>query len=176
MPALPEELRASYEREGLTPYAASLLTETREKALYFEELKAVVGPQLASNWVTGPVTALVNDRNVDFGSVPVRASSLAVLLRRVEEGVISGKAAKEVLLAMADGEGDPDAIIEKRGLKQISDSGALEAAVEQVWRPTRNRSRTIARKERPSTAQPVMKRPRARPIPPRWARSQAKLG
>jgi len=133
MPKLPQALRADYEREGLSASAANLLTESREKAAYFEEVKSIVGSaQVANNWVAGAVSALVNDRNADFSAVPVDARALGKLLLRVEDGTISGKAAKDVLLAMADGEGDADTVIEKRGLRQISDAGALEKAVDAV--------------------------------------------
>jgi aspartyl-tRNA(Asn)/glutamyl-tRNA(Gln) amidotransferase subunit B len=87
---------------------------------------------LAANWVTGNVAALLNDRNVDFAAAPVSADAVGTLLKRIEDGTISGKAAKDVLIAMADGEGDADAVIEKKGLRQISDAGALEVAVDQV--------------------------------------------
>ena len=133
MPTLPGELRARYERDhGLSPYAANLLTESREKAEYFEAVARHVKPALAANWVTGEVSALMNERNASFAAPPVTAEALSRLLARVEDGTISGKAAKEVLLAMAGGEGEADAIIERRGLKQISDAGALEAAVDRV--------------------------------------------
>ena len=134
MPALPEDLRARYrERHGLSTYAASLLTESREKAEYFEAVAtAVKSPALASNWVSGEVSALMNERNADFASPPVGAGALAQLLARIEDGTVSAKAAKEVLLAMAAGEGTADQVIERRGLRQISDSGAIEAAVDRV--------------------------------------------
>ena len=134
MPVLPQELRARYESTlGLAPYAASLITESREKAAFFERVAEVCGSAaLAANWVTGNVAALLNDRNLDFAAAPVSADAVGTLLKRIEDGTISGKAAKDVLLAMAGGEPDPDAVIEKKGLRQISDSGALEAAVDQV--------------------------------------------
>jgi aspartyl-tRNA(Asn)/glutamyl-tRNA(Gln) amidotransferase subunit B len=134
MPTLPGELRSRYEKQhGLTPYVANLLTESREKAAFFERANEVCGSaSLAANWVTGNVAALLNDRNLDFATAPVSADALGTLLKRIEDGTISGKAAKDVLVAMADGEGDADAVIDKRGLRQISDSGALEAAVDQV--------------------------------------------
>ena len=75
---------------------------------------------------------MLNDRGLDFAASPVSARAVGELLLRVEDGTISGKAAKEVLAAMADGEGGVDAVIARRGLKQISDAGALEAAVDQV--------------------------------------------
>ena len=136
MPALPQQLRSSYEKEyGLSPQAASLLTESREKARFFERVREAAGSaQLASNWVSGAVAAMLNDRGLDFADSPVSADAVGRLLLRIEDGTISAKAGKDVLLAMADGEGegDPDAVIAKLGLRQISDAGALEAAVDAV--------------------------------------------
>jgi aspartyl-tRNA(Asn)/glutamyl-tRNA(Gln) amidotransferase subunit B len=133
MPALPREMRAGYEREGVAPAMASQLTESREKALYFDAVRAACGnTTLAANWVTGAVAALLNERGLEFATPPVAAEAVGALLRRIEDGTVSGKAAKEVLLAMADGEGDADTVIERRGLRQISNAGALEAAVDQV--------------------------------------------
>ena len=134
LPALPAELRARYEKEyGLAAYSANLLTESREKAEFFERVRAITGSAaLAANWVTGPVAALLNDRNLDFAAPPVDAEGVGRLLQRIADGTVSAKAAKDVLLAMADGEGDADAVIAKRGLTQISDSGAIEQAVDAV--------------------------------------------
>ncbi len=137
MPPLPARRRAGYEAElGISAYDAGLLTESREKADYFE---AVVGPgtgaelaKAAANWINGELSALVNDRGADFASPPVTAARLRAIVDLVRDGTISGKAAKDVLRAVADGEGEPAAIVERRGLRQISDSGALEAAVDQV--------------------------------------------
>jgi aspartyl-tRNA(Asn)/glutamyl-tRNA(Gln) amidotransferase subunit B len=136
LPALPEELRRRY-RESLSvsEYEAALLTETREKAMYFESALAAapgLGARLAANWVNGEMSALLNDRGGDFASPPVAPEPFARLLARIEDGTVSAKAAKAVLLAMADGEGEADAIIARRGLRQISDAGALESAVDQV--------------------------------------------
>ena len=78
------------------------------------------------------MSALVNERGLDFARSPVAPGALARLLARIQDGTISGKVAKEVLHAMAGGEGDVDAIVDKRGLRQISDVAALEAAVDQV--------------------------------------------
>jgi aspartyl-tRNA(Asn)/glutamyl-tRNA(Gln) amidotransferase subunit B len=136
MPVLPEALRARYREElAIGEYEAALLTESREKAAFFEgALGAVPGlpARLAANWVNGEMSALLNERGGDFGASPVAAASFARLLARIEDGTVSAKAAKSVLLAMADGEGEPDAVIDKRGLRQISDAGALEAAVDRV--------------------------------------------
>ncbi len=134
MPALPQELRRRFrETHGLSAYTASLLTESREKSDFFAAVAAAVGsPQLAANWTTGEMSALLNDRNLDFAASPVAAASFARLLARIEDGTVSAKAAKEVLQAMAAGEGEPDEIIDRKGLRQISDAGALEAAVDAV--------------------------------------------
>jgi aspartyl-tRNA(Asn)/glutamyl-tRNA(Gln) amidotransferase subunit B len=129
MPELPQDLRKQFEADGLPPAVAWLLTESRERAEYFRETlgATTVLPKVVANWVVGEVAALENDRGL---VVPPR--ELGRLLDRVQDGTISGRVAKDVLLAMADGEGDADAIIDKRGLRQISDAGALEAAVDQV--------------------------------------------
>jgi aspartyl-tRNA(Asn)/glutamyl-tRNA(Gln) amidotransferase subunit B len=134
MPPLPGEMRRSYEtRHKLSPYATALLTESREKAAYFEAaVDAGADPRLAANWITGELAAVMNERGADFSKPPVGVREFERLLGRIADGTVSAKAAKEVLLAMADGEGDADAIIAKRGLKQISDAGALEAAVDAV--------------------------------------------
>jgi aspartyl-tRNA(Asn)/glutamyl-tRNA(Gln) amidotransferase subunit B len=111
-----------------------------------------------ANWVTGDLSALANERHVDFSRPPVAPAALARLLDRIADGTISGKAAKDVLHAMAGGEGDADTIIDKRGLRQISDSGALEAAVKDVLAANRSWSRiTAPARRRRST--------------PSWARS-----
>ena len=134
MPPLPAELRARYEAEhALSPYTASLLTESREKARFFEHAVAAgIDARLASNWITGELAAVLNDKGLDFASAPVEVAQFEALLRRIQDGTISAKSAKAVLQAMADGEGEADAIIASRGLTQISDAGALERAVDEV--------------------------------------------
>jgi aspartyl-tRNA(Asn)/glutamyl-tRNA(Gln) amidotransferase subunit B len=138
MPSLPAARRRKYRDEfGLSAYDANLLTESREKSDFYEETLAAVSQpretrKLVAHWVTGDVSALLNERGVDFDAAPVSPGQVASLLDRVHDATISAKAAKEVLIAMAKGEGEPDAIIETRGLKQISDAGALESAVDKV--------------------------------------------
>jgi len=134
MPALPQELRSEFERLGVTPAVASVLVESRDKADYFRHSLTsteVLAP-IVANWVVGEVAALINERGLDYGHVPVQPDALGRLLNLAHDGTISGNTAKEVLLAIADGEGDADTIIAKRGLRQISDAGALEAAVGKV--------------------------------------------
>jgi aspartyl-tRNA(Asn)/glutamyl-tRNA(Gln) amidotransferase subunit B len=136
LPELPQVKRARYERElGLTPYDAVTLTQSRELAEYFEAaLGAGVGvaAKAVANWVTGELAARLNEEGKDASRSAVGPDALGRLLARIQDGTISGKMAKEVFDAMWAGEADPDAIIEKRGLRQISDAGALEAVVAEV--------------------------------------------
>ncbi len=136
MPPLPGELRGRYTAEhALSALDAELLTESREKAAYFDATLAAPGgvqAKAAANWITGELSALMNERSLDYSRPPVGPAAFAALLARVHDGTISAKSAREALRAMADGEGDADAIIAKRGLKQIRDSGALEVAIDQV--------------------------------------------
>jgi len=136
LPELPEALRRRYREEhGLTEYEAALVTESREKHAFFAAALAAapaLPPKLVAHWTNGEMSALLNDRGGEFGAPPVSPQAFARLLERVADGTVSAKAAKPVLLAMADGEGGADAIIATRGLTQISDAGALERAVDAV--------------------------------------------
>jgi aspartyl-tRNA(Asn)/glutamyl-tRNA(Gln) amidotransferase subunit B len=130
MPELPEARRTRFVAEcGLSVYDASLLTASREVADYFEHaVKGATGPLAKSiaNWMTGALSARLNDEGIDIGRTKVGPAALRRLVERVAAGDISAKSAREVFDAMWAGEGDADRIIESRGLKQISDVGALE--------------------------------------------------
>jgi len=136
LPELPQAKRERYQREyGLSAYDASLLTETREKAEYFEGTYILLkGPssKTVANWVNGDLSALLNEREADFSQILIEQRAFAKLLNRIHDGTISANAAKEVLQGMARGEGTADEIIEKRGLKQLSDAGAIEKIGDQV--------------------------------------------
>ncbi|HXZ49953.1 MAG TPA: Asp-tRNA(Asn)/Glu-tRNA(Gln) amidotransferase subunit GatB [Usitatibacter sp.] len=140
MPALPDELRARFEAEyGLSAYDSSLLTQSRSWARYFDRALAafdpddiVAGAKHVANWMTVELAAALNRDDKDIEASPVAPESLAALLKRNADNTLSNKMTKEVFAAMWAGEGEPDAIIAKRGLRQISDAGALEAAVDQV--------------------------------------------
>jgi aspartyl-tRNA(Asn)/glutamyl-tRNA(Gln) amidotransferase subunit B len=136
LPELPQATRERYRREyGLSAYDASLLTESREKAEFFDVVQKLLespAPKTVANWVNGELSALLNDRGVDFSQDIVQEDAFAKLLDRIHDGAISANAAKGVLQGLADCEGTVDEIIEKRGLKQISDSGAIEKIVDQV--------------------------------------------
>jgi len=135
MPELPEARRSRFVREyGLAPYDAALLTASRAAADYFEAMAKASGvePKLCANWQTGALNASLNEAGLEIAQSRVAADSLARLLKRIADGTLSGKMAKEVFDAMWAGEGDAETIIAERGLRQISDAGAIEKVVDEV--------------------------------------------
>jgi len=135
MPELPEAMKARFEQEyGLSAYDASTITASRSMADYFVAAAADFGGEakVVANWVMGSVAAKLNEEGREIAESPVSPAQLAGLLKRIQDGTISGKIAKDVFAAMWAGEGDADTIIEKQGLKQVSDSGAIEKIVDEV--------------------------------------------
>ena len=136
MPELPDAMRARFTSElGLSEYDASILTGSRDIADYYVAVAgAVKDKKIAANWVMGEVAAAVNQvEGLTFATAPVTPALLAALLGRIADGTLSNKGAREVFAALWTGEGsDVDKVIEARGLKQISDAGALEAIVDEV--------------------------------------------
>ena len=135
MPELPEAMRARLTAEhGLPAYDAATLTASREMADYFTALVAALPGEakLAANWLMGEVSARLNREEIGIEAAPVQAAALAGLLRRIKDGTLSGKMAREVFDAMWAGEGEADAIIAVRGLQQISDTGELERILDEV--------------------------------------------
>ncbi|MCH9026921.1 MAG: Asp-tRNA(Asn)/Glu-tRNA(Gln) amidotransferase subunit GatB [Proteobacteria bacterium] len=135
LPELPDEKRERFGSEyKLSDYDARVLTTSREMAAYFEAVVEASGgePKLAANWVAGELSAGLNRSGMEIGDSKVSATALAGLLKRIADHTISGKIAKEVFEAMWDGEGDADDIIEKRGLRQITDSSAIEKIIDEV--------------------------------------------
>ena len=136
LPELPQAKRARYRLNfGLPSVYDVSLTQSIEVAAYFEEVVAVLGSdtaKLAANWVLVELAGALNSAGVDISASPVSSKQLAGLLRRIRDNTISGKMAKDVFGAMWAGEGDADSIIEKRGLKQISDAAELEKIVDGV--------------------------------------------
>jgi aspartyl-tRNA(Asn)/glutamyl-tRNA(Gln) amidotransferase subunit B len=135
LPELPGAKRARYTAEfGLSIYDAGILTASRDMALYFEDLVRHLPehPKFCANWVIGELGARLNRDELEAAQSPISSERLAALLRRIADGTVSGKIAKEVFDAMWRGEGDADAIIESRGLKQVSDSAQLEAIVDEI--------------------------------------------
>jgi len=135
LPELPEARRARFAAQYALPIAdAALLTGSRATADYFEALAEASGaePKLCANWIMGELSAALHRDDRPISESPISAPSLAALLKRIADGTLSGKMAKEVFEAMWRREGEADALIEARGLKQISDAGALEKLVDEV--------------------------------------------
>ena len=134
LPELPTQKRHRFiEQYGLGTYDANVLCDSPALADYFEAVVADCGDaKIAANWVQVELLGQLNRSELDIGSSPVSATDLGGLIKRILDNSISGKIAKQVFEAMCQGEGSADAIIEARGLKQVSDSGALEAMVDEV--------------------------------------------
>ena len=134
MPELPGDMKARFEREySLSAYDASGLTSSRGIADYFTAVVTQgAEPKMAANWVMGTVAAKLNEQDQDISASPVSPLQLAGLLKRIADNTISNKIAREVFDAMWSGEGDADSIIDKKGLKQVTDSGAIEAIIDEV--------------------------------------------
>ncbi len=135
LPELPDEKAARFVRDyGLSDYDAGVLTAGRDVADYYESVVQRLGghPKLAANWVMGELSGALNKDNLDVAHSRIGAATLAGLLARIADDTISGKIAKDVFEAMWGEGSDADSIIEARGLKQITDTSAIEAAIEQV--------------------------------------------
>ncbi|MEX1032666.1 MAG: Asp-tRNA(Asn)/Glu-tRNA(Gln) amidotransferase subunit GatB [Cellvibrionaceae bacterium] len=134
MPELPEAKRQRFmESYGLSPYDANALAADRATAAYFESAAKQCGePKLAANWIMGDLAAQLNQTETPIQSCPISTEHLAGLIKRIADGTISSKIAKQVFTALWNGEGDVDTIIAERGLKQVSDTGALEKMVDEV--------------------------------------------
>ncbi|MBU1689317.1 MAG: Asp-tRNA(Asn)/Glu-tRNA(Gln) amidotransferase subunit GatB [Gammaproteobacteria bacterium] len=135
MPELPQAMRERFMRDqGLPAYDAGILTTSRELAGYFEDTVKALGGEakMATNWIMGDLSAQLNKEGLEITNSPIAAGQLAGLLQRIVDGTISGKIAKEVFAAMWAGEGDADTIIAVKGLKQVSDSGAIEKIVDDI--------------------------------------------
>ena len=135
LPELPDAKRDRFmQAYGLSRYDASALTASRELADFFERtVEAADGEsKLSANWVMGELSGLLNKEGRDISASPVGPQQLGGMLQRIKDGTISGKIAKQVFEAMWEGEGDADDIINKKGLKQITDTGAIEKIVRDV--------------------------------------------
>jgi aspartyl-tRNA(Asn)/glutamyl-tRNA(Gln) amidotransferase subunit B len=135
LPELPDKKKHRFiEQYNLSLYDASVLTNTRELADYFEETVKLSGNEakLCANWIIGDLTALLNKNNLDITQSKVSAAQLASMLIRISDGTISGKIAKEVFEAMWHDGNEADSIIEQRGLKQLTDTSAIETMIDEI--------------------------------------------
>ncbi len=137
LPELPAALSARFQGDyGLSAYDATTLTASREVAEYYQAVVAAAGAANAkacANWVMGELAARLNKAELDIGASPVSAAQLAGLVARIADNTVSNAIAKKVFEALWNGEGESaDAIIETQGLKQVTDSGAIEAIIDEV--------------------------------------------
>ena len=135
LPELPDQKAARFaSQHGLSAYDAGVLTASRELAAYYEDVVSAApqDPKLAANWVMGELAAALNKDNLDVASGKLGAERLAGLLARISDQTISGKLAKEVFESMWAEGATADAVIESRGLRQITDTGAIERVIDEV--------------------------------------------
>jgi aspartyl-tRNA(Asn)/glutamyl-tRNA(Gln) amidotransferase subunit B len=135
LPELPQQKRQRFiDQYGLSSYDAVILVSSKEMAAYYEDVVKESGnqPKLAANWVMGELLAAINKAGMDIHESPISSAALGKLIIRITDGTISGKIAKTIFEALWNNEGDVDEIIEKRGLKQVSDSGAIEKLIDEI--------------------------------------------
>jgi aspartyl-tRNA(Asn)/glutamyl-tRNA(Gln) amidotransferase subunit B len=142
LPELPVQKRERFEAQfGLSAYDADVLASSRELANYFEAVNAVCSDaKLAANWVMGELSSLLNEHSIEIEQSPVSAEQLGGMIRRIQDNTISGKLAKDVFKFIVRGDdhvhGDDlnsaDRIIEMHGLKQVTDSGAIESMLDEM--------------------------------------------
>lgn len=135
MPELPSVMAERFQREdGLPAYDATMMTQSLAFARYYEAARnACRQPKLVANWLMGEVSRRLNAEGQDIAEAPVQAATLAALIGRISDGTISNNGARQVFEALWSGEGsDVDALIDAKGLKQMNDTGALEAILDEV--------------------------------------------
>jgi len=134
LPELPDQKQHRYMDElGLSAYDAGVITASIGLSRYFEIVVDKTGDaKLSANWITGELSARLNREEIEIDNAAVDAEAFAQLLERIKDNTISGKIAKDVLDAMWSGEGSADEVIDSKGLKQITDTGAIEAFVDEV--------------------------------------------
>jgi len=135
LPELPVEKKARFIAElGLNEYDADVLTSQKSLADYFEIMLKdnKKNAKLCANWVMGELSASLNKHQLDIENSPISANNLSQLIARIGDDTISGKIAKDVFKVMWDGEGSADAIIESKGLKQVTDTAAIEAIIDEI--------------------------------------------
>jgi aspartyl-tRNA(Asn)/glutamyl-tRNA(Gln) amidotransferase subunit B len=133
LPELPDAKKKRFVRDyGLTPYDAGVLAGDVESALFFESVARGRDPKLSANWVTQELFGALNKRGLELAQSPVSAAHLGGLIDLIVDGTINGKIAKDVFAKMLDTSEDADTIVEREGLRQVTDTGAIEAAIDQL--------------------------------------------
>jgi aspartyl-tRNA(Asn)/glutamyl-tRNA(Gln) amidotransferase subunit B len=133
LPELPDAKKARFIREyGLSAYDAGVLVAEQTTALFFETVARGRDPKLAANWVTGDFFAALNRTGRTIEDPPVTAAQLGALLDLMGDNTINGKIAKDVFEAMVESGDDPASIVDAKGLRQVTDTGAIDAAVDKI--------------------------------------------
>ncbi|HEX4535168.1 MAG TPA: Asp-tRNA(Asn)/Glu-tRNA(Gln) amidotransferase GatCAB subunit B, partial [Rhizomicrobium sp.] len=133
LPELPDEKKSRFIKDfGVSAYDAGVLVAERELADYYEEMARNADPKVAANWLNNEVLGRLNRDGLSITDVPVTAVANASIIAMIADGTISGKIAKDLLDIVWSEGGDPKQIVETRGLRQVTDTGAIEAAVDKV--------------------------------------------
>jgi len=133
IPELPDEKKKRFiDKFNLSPYEANILVSDKETSEYFEKVIKNSDVKLSTNWITGELFALLNEKDLGITQSPISAENLSKLINLIKDGTISGKIAKAVFELMANEDKDPQKIVEEKGLKQESDPKALESLIEKV--------------------------------------------
>jgi aspartyl-tRNA(Asn)/glutamyl-tRNA(Gln) amidotransferase subunit B len=152
LPELPDIKKHRFMKDyGLSPYDASVLAADKASAAYFEEVAKCGDGKLAANWVTGDLFGALNKADKTIEETPVSAAQLGELIGLIKDGTISGKIAKDVFALIFEGEetGAPSGIVEKRGLKQVTDTGAIEKIIDEIMAANPKQVEQV--KEKPKT-------------------------
>ncbi len=129
---LPDAKKARFVNMGLTPYDAEVICENKETAEFFEKAAKGHDAKKVANWLMGDFFAMLNEKKLELKDSPVSAENLGALVELVSGGVINGKTAKDVFAIMADTGDNPEKIVEEKGLKQVTDTGAIEKIVDEL--------------------------------------------
>ena len=133
IPELPDQKKSRFiEKFNLSPYEANILVSDLDISKYFEAVIENSDVKLSSNWITGELFALLNEKNLEITESPISAKNLSKLINLIKDGTISGKIAKTVFEMMAEGDKNPIEIVKEKGLKQQSDPKELEKLIEKV--------------------------------------------
>ena len=133
IPELPDEKKKRFiDKFNLSSYEANILVSDKETSAYFEKVIKNSDVKLATNWITGELFALLNEKDLGITQSPISAENLSKLINLIKNGTISGKIAKTVFELMANGDLDPQKVVEEKGLKQESDPKALESLIDKV--------------------------------------------
>ena len=133
IPELPDDKKKRFiDKFNLTPYEATILVSDIETSKYFEEVVKDSDVKLSTNWITGELFALLNEKGLDISDSPISSKNLSKLINFIKDGTISGKIAKTIFEIMAEKDEDPEKIINEKGLKQESNPEELEKLIDQI--------------------------------------------